>query len=131
MCIHATQDNLDLILTDAKAEILMFLNQIESHTSSVQRVVINVDAEPEKPSKPSCCACCLQYYCNTLTKWWYDFWKHHYNQCSWGLKSLLSDSIIMKIAMHTYIYMMDNIKCELPEWSFSSCLGLEVLGIIA
>lgn len=63
----------------------------------------------------------------TLSKWRDECWRANYRRCAWGPEGLMTDKILNKLARSRRIVDEKTLSEGLPEWSFASIHGADVL----
>jgi hypothetical protein len=58
-------------------------------------------------------------------------WDSEFKYCIWGLKVLMPDTVLTKLATRARLKTLSDIKNEIPEWQWADEYGEEVLTLLA
>ena len=88
--------------------------------------------EPEVPAKRSLWCGDRQQHCRAaIVHWRAKCWNDNYAGSTWGVTSLISDDIVMKVATWAHIMTIQSLMLKIPEWLFAEWHGAEVLVVVA
>jgi hypothetical protein len=129
------------ILTKQEEDILKLIRHIETRrikrNDDSEQEVINIDSNdaglelPQAPKKEGQRrGDRLQHCRKVIERWRSQCWHQHYEGSAWGPRALMSDPIVTKLATHTHIKTLENLRMEVPEWDFALRHGTDVLAII-
>lgn len=64
---------------------------------------------------------------HALECWRTETWERDFGACVWGPDVLMPDKVLRKLALHTRIRTLEDIKTEIPDWDFCEEYGADVL----
>lgn len=105
--------------------------QIQPRPPSASQDIIDVDALKESPKHTAPCHTeRLKAVRSAINEWRSSTWSQLYSDCAWGPSTLIPDAIVTKLATHSHIPTVEDIKNEIPNWDFADNYGSTILKLI-